>query len=73
MNCIESDLQQVYSPYKSMPMASEHWQNRGTIGDFFTLVPFHGNYSESEQWNKFSLLKLKEQGGDEDNIFSSFK
>jgi hypothetical protein len=53
---------QVYSPYKSMPMATEHWHNRGTIGDFFTIVPFHGNYSE--QWNKFSLLKLQEQEGE---------
>jgi hypothetical protein len=45
-----------------MPMATEHWHNRGTIGDFFTIVPFHGNYSE--QWNKFSLLKLQEQEGE---------
>jgi len=42
-----------------MPMASEHWASRGTIGDFFTIVPFHGNYASD--WSKFSLLKLQEQ------------
>ena len=39
-----------------MPMATEHWMNRGSIGDFFTIVPFHGNYAA--QWNQFALQKV---------------
>ena len=31
---------QTYAPFKSLPMASEHWMSRSTIGDFFSFVPF---------------------------------
>ena len=50
---------QVYSPYKPMPLASQNWLNRGTIGDFFSILPFHGNYAA--EWNKFALSKLQEE------------
>ena len=33
---------QTYAPFKSLPMASEHWMSRSTIGDFFSFVPFRG-------------------------------
>jgi hypothetical protein len=37
--------------------------SRGSIGDFFTVVPFHGNYSAADNWNKFALQKFREDQG----------
>ena len=33
---------QMYASFKKLPMASEHWMSRSTIGDFFSFNPFRG-------------------------------
>ena len=33
---------QTYPPFKRLPMASEQWMSRKTIGDFFSFAPFRG-------------------------------
>ncbi len=33
---------QVYPPFKKLPLASEHWPSRRTVGDFFSFNPFRG-------------------------------
>ena len=30
---------QNYNRYKKIPLATEHWQNTGTNGDFFCILP----------------------------------
>ena len=42
---------QQYSPFKKLPMASEHWVSRRTIGDFFAFAPYRG--SQAETWYKY--------------------
>ena len=49
IKCRRSELDhfrgQTYAPFKGLPMASEHWMSRSTIGDFFSFVPFRGGES----------------------------
>ena len=42
---------QMYAPFKKLPMASEHWMSRSTIGDFFAFAPFRG--SSATSWYKY--------------------
>lgn len=42
---------QTYSPYKRLPLASEHWLSRSTIGDFFSFVPHRG--PSATTWYKY--------------------
>lgn len=42
---------QTYSPFKRLPLASEHWMSRSTIGDFFAFAPYRG--SSAETWHKY--------------------
>lgn len=43
---------QVYSPFNRLPLATEHWMSRSTIGDFFSFVPFRG--PSSTTWYKYA-------------------
>ena len=43
---------QVYNPFKKMPMASEHWMSRSTIGDYFAFSPFRAPSATS--WFKYA-------------------
>ena len=42
---------QTYSPFKQLPMASEHWMSRSTIGDYFSFAQFRG--SAATNWYKY--------------------
>ena len=42
---------QIYPPFKKLPLASEHWMSRSTIGDFFAFTPFRG--SSATTWYKY--------------------
>ena len=43
---------QVYNPFKKLPMASEHWMSRSTIGDYFAFSPFRAPSATS--WYKYA-------------------
>ena len=46
IKCRRSELDhfkgQIYPSFKKLPMATEHWMSRSTIGDFFAFIPFRG-------------------------------
>ena len=42
---------QTYPPFKKLPLASEHWMSRSTIGDFFSFNPFRG--ASATTWYKY--------------------
>lgn len=40
---------QTYLPYKTLPLASEHWHNRKRNGDYFTIHAFTGSGHRNEK------------------------
>ena len=51
---------QTYSPFKRLPLASEQWMSRKTIGDFFSFAPFRGGMYERNLLTDFyKSLKKK--------------
>lgn len=42
---------QQYAPFKRLPLASEHWMSRSTIGDFFSFNPFRA--ASATSWYKY--------------------
>jgi hypothetical protein len=53
---------QIYAPFKTLPMATEHWMSRRTIGDYFSFCPFRG--ASATNWHKY----LPHQSHLEDSI-----
>ena len=55
ISCRRSELDhykgQTYPPFKKLPLASEHWMSRSTIGDFFAFNPFRG--ASATTWHKY--------------------
>ncbi len=62
IRCRRSELDhfagQTYNRYEKIPLASEHWQSKRTIGDFFSFPVFKSPSYKIKQGNsKFSTLE----------------
>ena len=54
---------QKYNPFTGkLPMASEHWASRKTIGDYFSFSAFRG--APATQWHKILQRKLEREQTD---------
>jgi len=57
---------QKYNPYTGkLPLASEHWPSRRSIGDYFSFAAFRG--PPATQWHKILQRKLERQQRDNDD------
>ena len=69
ISCRRSELNhyfgQRYNPFTGkLPLATEHWSSRKTIGDYFSFAAFRG--SPATQWHKILQRKLERQQPNEE-------